>query len=502
VEVSRDILEGSGGAGTVAHEGGHARLKALTDPESTLRSLRVAFNALPDDEKDDLFNTAREAMGQEGQGTRENRYQVGGEEEIYADAVVVAMLKGSEALPPGIASIIGRVENREVETRRKDSIVAARRLDAQFRRQDEQSERFNTVPPRTPLEALDRAGLEDDERKLVLNEISRRGDDNTSVADVQRFAANVMFGRTPNLDKGEFVHAQGEYSPQPGDNQPIRTTVGSDGFPIPLALPTVTAQGRLLESWKAEARKKGWTEVTGSRQAALRFNEMVESVKDDIRQQLIDSGLKEGQVDAHLDGFLERELRRAELYAQATAEWQDQDPRTKRIQSGDILFRPIPNKEEEEEIARQVNEAIAEEFAGFNALAEFRDIGALGRGREIGKGLPGPLGRLGQISVGTLETVSAVSQLALGTAEQLVSLAPVRVIAMKGLKEVGVPVPDDLEDFLTATPTGVVRKIGQLTGIEELEQVEASPLASVLNLAKSEEERRARISLGIVGDTP
>ncbi|KKK67557.1 hypothetical protein LCGC14_2952880, partial [marine sediment metagenome] len=98
--------------------------------------------------------------------------------------------------------------------------------------------------------------------------------------------------------------------------------------------------------------------------------------------------------------------------------------------------------------------------------------------------------------------VSAVSQLALGTAEQVGSLAPIRVIAVKAFKEAGVPIPEDLEDFLTATPTGVVRKIGELTGVEELEQVEASPLASVLNLAKSEEERRARISLGIVGDAP
>ncbi|KKN27592.1 hypothetical protein LCGC14_0863100 [marine sediment metagenome] len=132
VHISRKILKSPGGPGTVAHEGAHATLARLPNREATLTKLNAAFNALSDEEKDSFFALAQSTLGQEGQGTRENRYTVGGPEELFADITAVSMLKGDTRIPSTLVDAITPADKK----------VTDLRIEHQFRRQEEINKQF------------------------------------------------------------------------------------------------------------------------------------------------------------------------------------------------------------------------------------------------------------------------------------------------------------------------------------------------------------------------
>ena len=416
--------------------------------------------------------------------------------------------------------------------------LTKRRVESQFRRQEERSRDLGRVPPKTPLEAVDRVQdalkLTDDQRTEVLREMSRRGDDNVTVEDVYRFGLNVKDGKgAAALPKGKFVEAQFPFKstgpPEaPGFEftpEPIETTTSrrGGGDVIPKHLPLTTSQGRLLADWQSQFSEAGYRDFEANVSGAREFASRVAELRVDLRDRLVASGIDEEQVDRNLDGFVEREIRRAELFAEALREYHAQDPR---------VLEYAPDEETLEDIENQVNAVVAEEFAEFNVIADFRPESVLDKALSIATGpldvsvtipegtgkflekagvLPGgtggvipsriSTGRIIKSGFGFLSIADFISGSALSVAEQVVTLAPVRVFAMAAARKAGIPVPEEL-DFLTMTPTGVVREIGRRTGLESLEQIEASPLSTVMNLARSEEERKVRMNLGAVGDVP
>jgi ribosomal protein L24 len=108
VRISSDILNAPGGAGTVAHEGAHAMHKTLEDDEAqlVLSTLDDVYGTLDDQIKNDFFGQVQETLGQEGQGSRENRYEVGGSEELFSDVVAVARVRGRDAVPAELLDVL------------------------------------------------------------------------------------------------------------------------------------------------------------------------------------------------------------------------------------------------------------------------------------------------------------------------------------------------------------------------------------------------------------
>lgn len=93
VRISPQILTGPGGQGTLAHEGAHA-----TEP-ADLNRLQAAFDSLSESERQSFFRTSQGVLGQQGQGSIQNRYGVGGVKELYADIVAVQRLGGNVPQP-------------------------------------------------------------------------------------------------------------------------------------------------------------------------------------------------------------------------------------------------------------------------------------------------------------------------------------------------------------------------------------------------------------------
>lgn len=106
VRISEALLEAPGGPGTVAHEGAHARHKALPDEKEVLSLLNKAFDNLSSSEKSKFFRTAQAVLGQAGQGTLQNRYEVGGPEEIFADVVAISSIRGRDAVPQSLLELV------------------------------------------------------------------------------------------------------------------------------------------------------------------------------------------------------------------------------------------------------------------------------------------------------------------------------------------------------------------------------------------------------------
>ncbi|KKK79119.1 hypothetical protein LCGC14_2836710, partial [marine sediment metagenome] len=286
VEISQDILDSPGGVGTVAHEGGHARLSALPDKKGTLSGLRTAFDELTDKEKDRFFNSARKIMDQEGQGSRENRYQVGGEEEIFADAVTISMVKGENFIPTSLRKFLG--ESKDIDKQRLEQ-----KLKNRFGGED-----ILKPSPKNNIEALDRLNLSKKDRDAVLGEISRRGDKNVSTLDVYRFANNIISGREAQLDKGQYAQAEIDFDGiTTEDRKPIATTMNSNFEEIPLLLPPTTARGRLLADWQRQWKEAGYAPKVAERNAALAFDEQMKELEPRFREELQEQGFSEEDIE-------------------------------------------------------------------------------------------------------------------------------------------------------------------------------------------------------------
>ncbi|KKK81015.1 hypothetical protein LCGC14_2817720, partial [marine sediment metagenome] len=309
---------------------------------------------------------------------------------------------------------------KKVERRQQLHVkkIPEKRTELQFQRQEIEAARF-TPSPKTPLEALNRTGLVGEQREKILREISRRGDANVTAADVQRFSANVIFGREPALEKGKYTQAGFSFDDtQPADFKPIKTTVGPDGFSIPLILPSSTATGRTLAMWQSQYRDAGYRDAVANRNGAIDFYNQTNDFRDVLRSELERSGFSEEDIELNIEGLIERELRRAELFDQAVREWQEQDSRTT------LSFRPNPDDETIEKIDEQVNEVINEEFENFNKVLEYEPKSILDRAKETFEGTP-VLEGVPRMAIGALEILEAISRPALSPGTPSI-LEPIR----------------------------------------------------------------------------
>jgi RNA polymerase sigma-70 factor (ECF subfamily) len=100
VNIPQSVLDNPGGMGTLIHEGAHAVHSGLTPKEKIELDddMNFAYNQMTDVEKEKFFHLNQSIMGQT-EGDFENKYEVGGPDEILADAMMLYVLRGDDALP-------------------------------------------------------------------------------------------------------------------------------------------------------------------------------------------------------------------------------------------------------------------------------------------------------------------------------------------------------------------------------------------------------------------
>ncbi|KKL05462.1 hypothetical protein LCGC14_2605790, partial [marine sediment metagenome] len=86
----------------------------LSDRAAVMSRLRKAWGDLSNNEQARFFALSARVLNQVGQTSKENRYGVGGPQELFADITAVSNLQGDDRIPPTLLAAMGSDDERSL----------------------------------------------------------------------------------------------------------------------------------------------------------------------------------------------------------------------------------------------------------------------------------------------------------------------------------------------------------------------------------------------------